>query len=145
MDDDDFVLDPDLVEVVLAEAQENLEVAIAMLNGEERTLEMVDALFRCFHSIKGNCAMAQRKDLSQTAHHMETELDKVRVAARPLSSFECGLFLELSDLLVLLLTEQDSSVMEPIERCLQSLRERGSRSEKPTASGRSSIGRPGVR
>lgn len=121
--DEDFVLDPDLVEIVLAEAQENLESAINMLNGQERTLEMVDALFRCFHSIKGNCAMAHRTDLSETAHQMETELDKVRTAARPLTTDEAGLFLELSDLLVLLLAEEDKSVLEPIARCLTTLRE----------------------
>jgi len=120
--DEDFVLDPDLVEMVLAEAQENLETAIAMLNGDERTVEMVDALFRCFHSIKGNCAMANRTDLSDTAHHMETELDKVRTAERPLSSEEAGLFLELSDLISLLLAEPDPSAMDPIARCLSALR-----------------------
>lgn len=129
--DEDFVLDPDLIEIVLAEAQENLESAINMLGGQERTQEMVDALFRCVHSIKGNCAMAHRTDLAETAHQMETELDKVRSAARPLTADEAGLFLELSDLLVLLLTEEDKSVMAPIERCLVSLREGVTSPAKP--------------
>ncbi len=121
MDGEEFILDPDLVEVVLAEAQENLEAVIAILSGNERTVEMVDALFRCFHSIKGNCAMAQRTDLSSTAHRMETELDIVRKAGRPLTTDEAGLFLELSDLLVLLLSDGDPSVMAPIDRCLEAL------------------------
>lgn len=118
MDGEEFTLDPDLVEIVLAEAQENLEEAIVMLNASERTMDQVDALFRCFHSIKGNCAMAQRTDLSETAHRMETELDKIRTQGRALNTNESGLFLELSDLLVLLLLDGDATVMEPVNRCL---------------------------
>ncbi|GEM_PF-3550591 len=124
MTEEEFVLDDDLVEIVLAEAQENLENAIVLLSSKEREPEMVDALFRCFHSIKGNCAMAHRTDLSNTAHQMETELDRVRTAGRPLTTDETGLFLELSDLLVLLLTEADQTVLAPIDRCLRALNEK---------------------
>ena len=121
MDSAEDLLDPDLVEVVLAEAQESIEEAITLLNAEPRTQEMVEELFRIFHAVKGNCAIAGRRDLASTAYRIEVELDKIRNENRALNSDEVGLFLELSDLLVLLFAAADRSVMDPIDRRLKSL------------------------
>lgn len=121
MDSAEDLLDPDLIAVVLAEAEQSIEQAITLLNAEQRTPEMAGELFRIYHAVKGNCKMARRHDLASTAQRIEVELDKVRAEGRALNTDEVGLFLELSDLLVLLFAAADKSVMDPIELRLKSL------------------------
>lgn len=103
--EDDFFLDADLVEVVLAEAQESLEAAALALRENVDALATVDALFRCYHSMKGNCAMAGRTDLADAAHSLENVLDSIRVEKRALRARETRFLEEINDLLASLLVE----------------------------------------
>jgi len=99
---DDTELDDDLVAVVLAEALESLESALWTLRALDygpRGLEVVASLFRCFHSIKGNTAMAGRTAVSQFAHRVESVMDVIRGQNRVLRPVEGALLIEIVDLM----------------------------------------------
>jgi two-component system, chemotaxis family, sensor kinase CheA len=115
-------LDADLVEVVLAEAQESLESALWTLraiNHGAQSPEVVASLFRCFHSIKGNTAMAGKTQVSRASHRVENVLDVVRSQARPLTEAEAKALIDVVDLLHPLIDGEDSpQVWESLERSL---------------------------
>lgn len=115
----DFDLDQDLIEVVLTEALESLESALWTLRAIEhgpRTAEVVASLFRCFHSIKGNTAMAGRTQVSKAAHRVESALEIVRSQNRPLLATEAKALIEVVDLLHPLIEGLEGS--EPVWEAL---------------------------
>lgn len=105
-------LDEDLIEVVLTEALESLESALWTLRAVEHgppSPEVVASLFRCFHSIKGNAAMAGRVAVSKAAHRVENVLDVVREQKRPLAAAEARVLIDVVDLLHPLIEGLDES------------------------------------
>ncbi len=129
-DDADTELDADLIEVVLAEALESLESALwtlrAIGHGEGQGTEVVASLFRCFHSIKGNAAMAGRTSVSNFAHRIESALDVVREAGRALTELEARQLIEAVDLLHPLIESTDTglemqTISDQLGECLQVL------------------------
>ncbi len=153
-------LDADLVEVVLTEALESLESALWTLraiNHGAQSPEVVASLFRCFHSIKGNTAMAGKPRVSRASHRVENVLDVVRSQGRPLTEAEAKALIDVVDLLHPLIDGEDRpQVWESLERSLVHLealfqptsRERsglvagGQGSEEPAPSSDSSSGLP---
>lgn len=124
----DTELDEDLIEVVLTEALESLESALWTLRAIDhgpQSPEVVASLFRCFHSIKGNTAMAGRTAVSKAAHRVENVLDIVRELKRPLALFEAKVLIEVVDLLHPLIEgmEESEPVWASLERTLEHLEE----------------------
>lgn len=116
----DTELDEDLIEVVLTEALESLESALWTLRAIDhgpQSPEVVASLFRCFHSIKGNTAMAGRSAVSKAAHRVENALDVVRELKRPLALFEAKVLIEVVDLLHPLIEGMEES--EPVWASLE--------------------------
>jgi two-component system, chemotaxis family, sensor kinase CheA len=117
-------LDDDLVAVVLAEALESLESALWTLRALDygpQSAEVVTSLFRCFHSIKGNTAMAGRTSVSQLAHRVESVLDVIRSQCRPLTPTEGAQLIEIVDQLYPLIErdrEAGDEAREATERAL---------------------------
>jgi two-component system, chemotaxis family, sensor kinase CheA len=122
----DFELDQDLIEVVLAEALESLESALWTLRAAEhgpQSPEVVASLFRCFHSIKGNTAMAGRTQVSKAAHRAENALEIVRAQNRALVPAEVKALIEVVDVLHPLIEglEQSEPVWEALYGSLSAL------------------------
>lgn len=121
----DTELDEDLIEVVLTEALESLESALWTLRAIDhgpQSPEVVASLFRCFHSIKGNTAMAGRAAVSKAAHRVENALDIVRELKRPLLLLEAKILIEVVDLLHPLIEGMEES--EPVWAALEQTLER---------------------
>jgi two-component system, chemotaxis family, sensor kinase CheA len=122
----DTELDEDLIEVVLTEALESLESALWTLRAIDygpQSPEVVASLFRCFHSIKGNTAMAGRTPVSKAAHRVENVLDVVREQKRPLAPPEAKVLIEVVDLLHPLIEgmEDSEQVWTALNRGLERL------------------------
>ncbi|MEM6708040.1 MAG: chemotaxis protein CheA, partial [Pseudomonadota bacterium] len=77
---DSIETDPELLEAFAVETNEHLESIEALIldleDGDGG--ETIDALFRAFHSIKGNSSFFGFSAIQNIAHEMETLLDKVR-------------------------------------------------------------------
>ena len=81
--------DPELIEAFAVEATEHLEAIEAlMLDGEPAAedRETIDALFRAFHTIKGNSSFFGFTHIQALAHDMETILDQVRSGEQAFTS-----------------------------------------------------------
>src|SRR5690606_32757793 len=87
--------------------------------------EVVASLFRCFHSIKGNAAMAGRVEVSKFAHRIESVLDVVRESGRALADAEARQLIEAVDLLHPLIEGGAAGELEPLraqlDNCLAAL------------------------
>ena len=73
--------DPELLEIFAVEATEHLEAIEALiLDGSVsvENKETIDALFRAFHTVKGNSSFFGLTNIQNLAHEMETILDQVR-------------------------------------------------------------------
>ena len=89
----------DLATTYLCETQELLE-RIEQITLELETRpdkELVNELFRAFHTIKGSGAMCGFHDIAQFTHHVETTLDDVRAGAIPVSKQLVELVLQARD------------------------------------------------
>jgi two-component system chemotaxis sensor kinase CheA len=56
----------------------DIDVATLELEKDESNQELVNRLFRAFHTIKGSGAMFGFDEVASFAHHVETTLDCVR-------------------------------------------------------------------
>jgi two-component system chemotaxis sensor kinase CheA len=90
---------PDSSATFLQEAGELLEriEQIALELEMRQDQELVDELFRAFHTIKGSGAMFGFDDVAQFTHHVESTLDKVRGGAVPVSKELVTLVLQARD------------------------------------------------
>ncbi len=90
-------------EDLLAEIEES---ALA-LGGDEASSELINRLFRAFHTIKGSGAMCGFNQVAAFTHHVETMLDKVRSGVVPVSPGLAEAVLAAKDQIkVLLVAEQ---------------------------------------
>ncbi len=105
------------VETFLQEAEEllaEIEQAALSLGTTERDHEIVNQLFRAFHTIKGSGAMCGLDAVAGFTHHVENLLDRVREGVIPVSPALSGLLLKARDhIKVLLGAEQGGAAASP--------------------------------
>ncbi|MCB2010555.1 MAG: chemotaxis protein CheA [Geminicoccaceae bacterium] len=82
-----------------AELVEELETGLTALDEGDRDRDVIDAVFRAVHSIKGGAGMFALDDLVRFAHSFETTLDMVRDGALTLDKGNIRLFLQAADML----------------------------------------------
>ncbi|MCB1833563.1 MAG: Hpt domain-containing protein, partial [Geminicoccaceae bacterium] len=82
-----------------AELVEELETGLTALDEGDRDRDVIDAVFRAVHSIKGGAGMFALDDLVRFAHSFETTLDMVRDGALALDKGNIRIFLQAADML----------------------------------------------
>lgn len=103
MNDDDL---DDLKVVFLDECRENialLERGLMAMSDGEHDADRLNEVFRAAHSIKGGAATFGYTAMSELTHHMETLLDEMRAARRPVVEADTDLLFEGLDTLQRLL------------------------------------------
>ena len=97
----------------LSEAQETVETLARELlhlesarRGEEADPQVLNAVFRGAHSLKGLSSMFGVERMARLAHALEDLLDEVRLGRRPLDGATLDLLLEAPDLLNRILAEE---------------------------------------
>lgn len=92
----------------ISEAQEqieNLEQLLLQLDERPDDRELLDALFRCAHTVKGSAGIFGLDRVVAFTHHVETLLDRVREGRVALSAELSTLLLRCSDALRLLIAQ----------------------------------------
>jgi len=77
----EYLEDPTLLEDFLEEAEEHLQSAekhLIDLEDDRKNLELIDAIFRPFHTIKGIAGFLALGDIEEIAHVYEDSLDEAR-------------------------------------------------------------------
>jgi two-component system, chemotaxis family, sensor kinase CheA len=64
--------------VEAADLLESIEAAVLELEARGVTAEVVDELFRAFHTLKGSAGVAGMTDIASFAHHVESAMEGVR-------------------------------------------------------------------
>ncbi|MFK7964380.1 MAG: chemotaxis protein CheA [Burkholderiaceae bacterium] len=98
---DDLEMD-EVRAVFLEECGENidlLESGLLQLSEGEQEAELLNAIFRAAHSIKGGGATFGFQSLSQLTHHMETLLDQMRSGEREVKEGDLEILLQAVDVL----------------------------------------------
>ncbi|MCW8893322.1 MAG: chemotaxis protein CheA [Deltaproteobacteria bacterium] len=94
-------------EMYLVEAADHLQLMaekLLKLDVDPADREVLDALFREAHSMKGMAATMEYHETARLAHHLEDELDHCRQQGR-INSAQIDRFLEATDLLEVLLDD----------------------------------------
>jgi len=94
------------VDTFLQEADDllaEIEAAALCMDGDQTDAEVVNQIFRAFHTIKGSGAMFGFDEIAGFTHHVETLLDQVREGVVPVSESLSNLILAASDHIKLLL------------------------------------------
>src|ERR1700761_6884189 len=60
---------------------EKIEAAILALETAPGDAELINQLFRAFHTLKGSAGVAGVNSIAQFTHHVETAMDQVRSGA----------------------------------------------------------------
>ncbi|MGB9661742.1 MAG: Hpt domain-containing protein [Moorellaceae bacterium] len=96
----------DYLTLFLEEAEEQLDLLETLLLQleEKEDLEILDAIFRVAHTLKGSAACVGLHQVSEFAHRMESLLDKLRKAEIALGPHVCSLLLQGRDVLRSLIT-----------------------------------------
>src|SRR3990170_1918960 len=76
---------------------EDIESSILRLEKNITNLDIVNDLFRPFHTIKGNCGYLGIKDMGRLCHTVETMLDNARNRKAPVTQGFIDLILEVVD------------------------------------------------
>ncbi len=98
----DFFQDRDLISGFIAEAFEHLqsiEVNILDLEHNPGDLEIINSIFRPFHTIKGVSGFLNLKNINELAHTTENLLDDVRNGRFPMDSEIIDVILSVGDFL----------------------------------------------
>lgn len=98
----DIAQDKELVENFIMEALEHLgtiEVNILSLEQDPENLEVINAIFRPFHTIKGVSGFLNLSDINRLAHEVETLLDDARNQSLTVDETITDLVLDAVDLL----------------------------------------------
>jgi two-component system chemotaxis sensor kinase CheA len=98
----DFMQDPDLLSGFISEAYEHLEaieVNVLELEQSPDDLEIINNIFRPFHTIKGVSGFLNLKTINRLAHTTENLLDDVRNGIRPMSTEIIDVVLNVGDAL----------------------------------------------
>lgn len=89
--------DPDLLQDFLVEGEEHLEAVennLIELEQSPGNSELIDAVFRPFHTIKGVAGFLNIEDIQQLSHNFEDYLDLVRSGEAELTSEATSVILE---------------------------------------------------
>src|SRR5918996_6468968 len=95
-------IDAELLALFTAEALDHLgtiESSVLALEASPDDADTINAVFRPFHTIKGNAAALEIHDVAELAHAVEDLLDRVRAGERRVGSTEAELILAAGDLL----------------------------------------------
>ncbi len=98
----DFMQDPELLSGFISEAFEHLEaieVNVLELEQNPDDLEIINNIFRPFHTIKGVSGFLNLKTINTLAHTTENLLDDVRNGIRPMSTEVIDIVLSVGDAL----------------------------------------------
>ena len=98
----------DLIATFVAECDENLgtlEQLLVVLESSAGDQEMIDTIFRCAHTLKGNAATLGLESITRIAHVMEDVLDSVRGGHLPVTRSLVSLLLQATDRLRQLIPE----------------------------------------
>ncbi len=93
--------DEESFQIFLTEAKDRLDQAQALILSLEENpadLDLIQNLFRIFHTIKGECGFLKIASLGELAHNIEFLLDKLRLAKAAVSSVHIDLLLEGLDM-----------------------------------------------
>jgi two-component system, chemotaxis family, sensor kinase CheA len=127
----------DLWKAFLEEVREQLEyLEQELLNAKSADADMINQLFRYFHSIKSSSAIFQFTHMEELAHAAETILDQVRRGVTETSDDVIGVLLACADTLKRQLKESEKtleapSANKPLLQELLSFRKEGVQ-EKPS-------------
>ncbi|MFQ3548105.1 MAG: Hpt domain-containing protein, partial [Termitinemataceae bacterium] len=100
-----------------------LEEQLLELEQQPDNLELVSALFRAMHTIKGSAAMFGFEAISQFTHHIESVYDKVRSGVITPSRRLIDLTLKARDLITEMLTGNEEAYSDEIEELTQAFLE----------------------
>ncbi len=98
--------DPELAELFISETLDHLrtiETALLALDYRPGNAELLNEIFRPFHTIKGNAAALGLSTLQKVAHSVENLLAVARAGAHPMGPPEIDLVLRAVDVLTLVL------------------------------------------
>src|SRR3989337_2872623 len=76
---------------------EEIEASILCLEKNKENLEVVNDIFRPFHTIKGNCGYLGLKEMGRLCHTVETMLDCARNGKAPVTQNFIDVLLEVVD------------------------------------------------
>jgi two-component system chemotaxis sensor kinase CheA len=140
--------DPEILEVFHTEAREiitNIENDLVLLE-EDESDEIVNELFRFFHTLKGSSGIAGLTNVSEFTHELETLLDKVRSNELEINPSLIDMLLASVDVLRIMIfgsEEETTMAEEKREQILQVLRA-GSSPEQNTI-GKQNVETPKVK
>lgn len=100
--DETIEVDPEFLNDFLVETREhieNIEMIVLALETDPENPELVNSLFRSFHTIKGLAGFVNQDLVRKIAHQTETELDKCRKGDLKVSKSFVDVILASSDLL----------------------------------------------
>lgn len=106
------MLDSELINIFLEEAEENLqavEEGLLMLEQQPADGELINVLFRAMHTIKGGAGMAGFAQVGYLAHQLENILARIQQDGAGIGEKELNLFFSATDLLRKLLKEQEDA------------------------------------
>jgi two-component system chemotaxis sensor kinase CheA len=122
----DWINQDELIATFVAECDENLgtlEQLLVVMESSAGDREVIDTIFRCAHTLKGNAATLGLESITRIAHVMEDVLDKVREGKLGVSRDLVSLLLRAADRLRQLIPEAlagrdtlDASALELLER-----------------------------
>lgn len=95
-------IDPEFLNDFLVETNEhieNIEMNVLALETDPGNIEMINGLFRSFHTIKGLAGFVNQDLVRKIAHQTETRLDKCRKGEAKVSKHFVDLILASSDFL----------------------------------------------
>ncbi|HYM24868.1 MAG TPA: chemotaxis protein CheA [Vicinamibacterales bacterium] len=106
-----FAADPELGELFVAEGIDHLstiEAIVLQLESSPHETELLNDIFRPFHTVKGNAGVIGLTSIQEVAHRVETLLDLVRSGRRRIERADIDVVLEAVDLLTLMIRELPS-------------------------------------
>ncbi len=116
--DQDLSFIAEALPVFISEAQEqieNLEQLLLELDGRPDDRGLLDALFRCAHTVKGSAGIFGLDRVVAFTHHVETLLDRVREGAVALTPSLSTLLLRCNDALRGLIAQAASGAADDAE------------------------------
>ncbi|HEY8551710.1 MAG TPA: chemotaxis protein CheA [Vicinamibacterales bacterium] len=110
-DDQDLAVlasDPEMAAMFVAEALDHLgtiESTVLALEAAPDDKQLLDDVFRPFHTIKGNAGALGVTSVQELAHNVENLLDLARAGRHHMGEVECEIVLKAVDLLTTMISE----------------------------------------
>jgi len=108
----------ELIQIFVAESQENIELLdqnIVRLEQEPENRDLLDEIFRAFHTLKGNAGIVGMSRFEKIAHITEEVLTEIRDGTRKISSSVVTFLLDSLDQLKLLHDAIESTGTDVVE------------------------------